>query len=224
MLYTCALLTISCWANVHSIRTWLLCSLCLTRQMGACSSPVYTFHSASHHITSYTPKVGLNFFSFFLFYTLYWSLVLVGNLGCLTRVRLQQPQEQRYPVLQVHAGSFRVSVIRQSLTRTTGSLTCVRDRSCVCVYTRGLATQTASQHTFFDSEKPIKFFFCSWQDLNSWSWNMKSDALPIVPPQFTGYWFGGFEPSLDFEAQSSINLINSIYICLSDHDFPHEIR
>ena len=52
----------------------------------------------------------------------------------------------------VHAGSFRVSVIHQTLTRTTG-LTCVCDHSCACVYTRELGTLTASQHNIFDSEK-----------------------------------------------------------------------
>ena len=35
----------------------------------------------------------------------------------------------------MHAGSFRVSVIHQTLTRTTGFLMCVHDYSCACVYT-----------------------------------------------------------------------------------------
>ena len=34
------------------------------------------------------------------YYTLYYPFS--GNSGRLTWVRLQQPQEQRYPVLQVH--------------------------------------------------------------------------------------------------------------------------
>ena len=38
-------------------------------------------------------------------------------------IRLQQPQEQRYPVLQVYAGSFHVSIIHWTLTWTTGFLT-----------------------------------------------------------------------------------------------------
>ena len=42
-------------------------------------------------------------------------------------------------------------------TWTTGSLTCVRDHSCVCLYTRGLGTPTASQHNIFDSEKLTNF-------------------------------------------------------------------
>ena len=44
----------------------------------------------------------------------------------------------------VHAGSFLVSETQRTLTWTTGSLTCVCDRSYACVYTRGLGTQTAS--------------------------------------------------------------------------------
>ena len=41
----------------------------------------------------------------------YFYVLNSGNSGRLTRVRLQQPQERRYPVLKVHAESFRVSVI-----------------------------------------------------------------------------------------------------------------
>ena len=44
---------------------------------------------------------------------------------------------------------------------TTGSLTCVRDHSYVCVCTRGLATPTTSQHDIFDSEKRSYLFLCS---------------------------------------------------------------
>ena len=53
-----------------------------------------------------------------------------------------QLQQRRYPTLitctyQVHAGSCRVSIIYRTLTWTTGSLTCVRDHFCACVFTRG---------------------------------------------------------------------------------------
>ena len=54
---------------------------------------------------------------------MYTWLPLSGNSGRLTWVRPQQPQEQRYPVLHVHAGSIRVSVIHRTLTWPTGSLT-----------------------------------------------------------------------------------------------------
>ena len=53
-------------------------------------------------------------------HTLHWFFVytllsLLGNLGRLNWVRLQHPQEQRYPVLPFH-----VSVIHRSLTWTIG--------------------------------------------------------------------------------------------------------
>ena len=43
-----------------------------------------------------------------------------------------------YPsISKVHAGSFRVSVIHQTLTWTAGSITCVHDYSYACIYTQG---------------------------------------------------------------------------------------
>ena len=57
--------------------------------------------------------------------------------------------EPRYPTVidyKVHARSFRVSVIHRTLTRTTGSLTCVRDHS----YTVGMHAHGVVGHT--DSE------------------------------------------------------------------------
>ena len=101
--------------------------------------------------------------------------------------RLQQPQEQRYPVLQVHAGSFRVSVIHQSLTWTTGSLTCVHDHSYICV-----RIQTEIGHT--DNESAQHFWLgktvtnCSCahdgaRDLNLWSLDIEFDTLTTEPPR-----------------------------------------
>ena len=49
------------------------------------------------------------------------------------------------------ARCFHVSVIHQTLTWTTGSLTCIRNNSYACVYTQGLGTPTVSQHNTFDS-------------------------------------------------------------------------
>ena len=63
-------------------------------------------------------------------------------------------------VSDVHAGSFPVSVIHQTLTWTTGSLTCVHDHSYACVYTQGLGTPTLSQYNIFDSEK-LTHFSCA---------------------------------------------------------------
>ena len=87
-------------------------------------------------------------------------LSLSGNLGRLTRVRLQQPQEQRYPVLQVHAVSFRVSVIHRTLAWAKGSLTCEPDHSYAAYTHGGLGTPTASQHNIFDTEK-LSHFSCA---------------------------------------------------------------
>ena len=81
---------------------------------------------------------------FLCFFVIYTLLSLSGNSGRLTWVRLQQQQERRYPVLQVHAGSFRVS-------RNPP----VRDHYYACVYTLGLGTPTTSQHNIFDSEKTL---------------------------------------------------------------------
>ena len=84
-------------------------------------------------------KINLHSFNRPLLLFLYILLSLSGNSGRGTWVRLQQSQEQRYihPVLQVHAGSFRVVVIHPTLTWTTGGLTCVRDQSyvCACIHT-----------------------------------------------------------------------------------------
>ena len=61
--------------------------------------------------------------------------------------------------VQVHADYFRVSIIHQTRTWTTGSLTCVHGLLYACVYTRGgLGTPTASQHNLSDSEK-LSFSF-----------------------------------------------------------------
>ena len=64
--------------------------------------------------------------------------------------------------VQVHAGYFHVSIIHQTLTWTTGSLTCVHSLLYACIYTRGLDTLTASQHNLFDSEK-LKSFYVSFR-------------------------------------------------------------
>ena len=66
-----------------------------------------------------------------------------------------------YPILinyKVRAGSYRVSTTHRTLTWTTWALTCVRDHSYACVYTRGLGTPTASQHNICYSEKLSQIF------------------------------------------------------------------
>ena len=70
---------------------------------------------------------------------------------------------QRYPVLQVHAGSFIIFVIHRTLTWTTGSLMCVRDHSYACVYTRGSVGHTDSESAQqFDSENSHNvLYYCA---------------------------------------------------------------
>ena len=105
---------------------------------------------------------GEHSFFFIITNILQTLLSLSGNLGRLPWVRLQQPQERRYPVLGVHAGSFCVSVIHQTLTWTTGSLTWICDRSYACVYTHGGgAHRQRVSTTFFTRTNSHNFFLLS---------------------------------------------------------------
>ena len=87
---------------------------------------------------------------FFKGFFIYILFSLLWNLCHLTWVRLQQLQEQRYPVLQVYAGSFHVSVIHRTLTWTTGSLTGVRAHS------YAMHIHTGVGHT---DSKPVQHFW-----------------------------------------------------------------
>ena len=79
----------------------------------------------------------------------------------------------------VHAGSFRVSVIRRTLTWTTGSLTCVRDHSHACVYTRALGTPTTSQHNIFHSGNLSQILLVLLTGLEPRVFGSYSNAPPI---------------------------------------------
>ena len=75
-------------------------------------------NSRIHHNYDYDYDSSSSSSSYY-YYTLYKKkslLSLSGNSGRLTWVMLQQPQEQRCLVLQVHVGFVRVSVIHQTLT------------------------------------------------------------------------------------------------------------
>ena len=78
---------------------------------------------------------------------------------------------------------FRVSVIHRTGTWTTGYLTCVR--SYVCAYTRGWGTPTSESAQHFAWKNCHKFFLCSGQDSNLWSWNpldLEADAWATTSP------------------------------------------
>ena len=56
------------------------------------------------------PEIVFIMWEFVFLFLILYTLSLTENSGHLSWVKLQQPQEQRYPVKQVHAGPFRVSV------------------------------------------------------------------------------------------------------------------
>ena len=59
---------------------------------------------------------------------------------------------------------------------------CVCDHSYACIYTRGLGTPTASQHSIFDSEKHT-FLLCPGRGSNLESCDLESDAVQIELPR-----------------------------------------
>ena len=69
----------------------------------------------------------------------------MGNSGRFPQGKPAATESRYLMNYKVHAVYFRVSTIHRTLTRTTWSLTCARDHSCSCVYTREL-------HGFTDSE------------------------------------------------------------------------
>ena len=118
------------------------------------------------------PPIFTAMASFLSIFTLDKLLIFCRKfrLTLITWVWLQQPQEQRYPVLQVHDGSFLVSVIHQTPTWTTRSFTCVHDNS----YTHGgWAHRQQGSTTFLTLKNSLRFFFlCPWQDSNSGLWSL----------------------------------------------------
>ena len=106
------------------------------------------------------------FLALFVFVFFYTLLSQSEFLPCEIRFafpkesQLQQSRATQSQLIKTHAGSFRVSVIHRTLTRTTGPLTCVGHYSYACEYTRGLGTPTASQH-MFHSKKTHICFLCS---------------------------------------------------------------
>ena len=116
-----------------------------------------------------------------------WALLSVCKSLDTTLLFKSTVQLYSYPsVSKMHAGSFCVFVIHQTLTWTTGSSMCVRDHSFACVY-----TPTVSQHNIFNSEKlvPLMGFdlgslmsFCSLGEVKQKGTNtVKNNPLPAVP-------------------------------------------
>ena len=98
----------------HGPTSWLSCgNICMTSPAKSASLLEETSPWQSHSALNISCNICLNRIRseitdklFYLYYILYTLLSLSGNWGRLTWVRLQQPQEQHNPVLQVHTGSF----------------------------------------------------------------------------------------------------------------------
>ena len=100
-----------------------------------------------------------------------------------TRLQLRGAKRQLSYYFQVHAGSFRFSVINRTLTWTTGSLK-VRTWSLLCVRIHTGVGHTDSEFAqHFWLAKSHIFFLSSWRDSNLRPLDLESDALPIEPPR-----------------------------------------
>ena len=100
-------------------------------------------------------------FVFFLFFILFSvSSIGLGGVAYVTVFNSSATWAATFRLsgVQVHAGYFHVSIIHNTLTWTTRSLTCVHGLPYACLlYTGGLDTPTVNQHNLFDSEK-LKVF------------------------------------------------------------------
>ena len=115
----------------------------------------------------------------------------MGNLGRFSQGK-SAVTELRYPTLinyKVHAGSFHVSIIHQTLTWTTWSW-----RTHMIMLTRvythkGWAHWKRDSTTFLTKKNPHKLFLCSWRrwGSNLGSLGLESDALPTEPPHHLVY-------------------------------------
>ena len=124
----------------------------------------------------------------FIDFILYTLLSLSGNLGRLTWVRLWQPQEQHYPVLQVHAGSFCFC------NRPNSHMDCrmfnVRAWSflCIHIYTQGLGSLTTSQHNIFYLEKLTTFSCAPDRVRTSGLWILSLTLYQLSHPVTSPQW------------------------------------
>ena len=109
-------------------------------------------------------------------------------LGKSTTASHEGQRSLIYPVLQVHAGSFRVPVvIHRTLTWTAGSLTCLVTWSFLChayrliIHTGGWVVHRQSVNTFFFTWKSLTNFVCApgWVRIGQSDKNKrKSEGLP----------------------------------------------
>ena len=99
-----------------------------------------------------------------------------------TRLQPRGAKCQLSYYFSVHAGSFCVSVIHQTLTWNTGSLSCAHGHSCACMHVHtgvGLTNNESAQH--FLLGKTHNVLLCSWRDLNVSPLDLESNTLLIEP-------------------------------------------
>ena len=113
-----------------------------------------------------------------------WSMLPIGAILNVQIITLLFPfTAQKYiypPVTKVHARSFHVSVIHQTLTWSIGSLIHVCTWSFLWV--RIHMGVGHSQHNIFDLEKLTIFFLCSWWDSNLVPLDLESALYPLSHP------------------------------------------
>ena len=118
----------------------------------------------------------------FIFFTLYYPF---REIQSAFKSRLQAAARAALcPVLQVHAGYFRVSVIHRNsdmdcriFNGRTWSFVCVR------IHT-GYGQHRQRVSTTLSTRKNSHFFsLCCWRDSNPRPLDLESDALPIEPPR-----------------------------------------
>ena len=121
----------------------------------------------------------------------------MGNVDYLTQVRLQQPQEQCYPVLQVHAGSFHVSIIHPNSDMVCRIFNMhMWSFLCVLIHT-GVGNTDSESAQHFWIRKNLLRFSCApdrtWtrvmHEIRTWVWHSTTWATPSLPYKFCdGRW------------------------------------
>ena len=150
-----------------------------------CPNVVCLFQAVHHHAGqegqpgttegNLTQTQGIYFYFLFLLYTLLF--IPFGTFGppYLGKTTVQQPQEQCLLPSPTSA-CWVVSVIHQTLTWTTGSLTCVCDYSYACVYTHGVGHTDSESAQHFGLRKTHTNFSCALDTggvgtSDLWIWN-----------------------------------------------------
>ena len=127
--------------------------------------------------------INLRFTWIYIYLFLYTLLSLLGNLDCLSWVRLQQLQEHHYPVPQVHAGSFCVSVIHRThmdyriFNMWTWSFLSMH------IHTGVGHTDKSAQHFWLKNSQVFLVLLVGFRTLGLWIWSLMLYPFshPVTP-------------------------------------------